>query len=340
MTVAHRKKRGRDQVLPPQTLAVVAHAACLAAAQGVNLHSVLAWYVREGRPLREAPSFRVCMAEYLQWKRNTNVRACTIHEYSSGLRRLGEYLGDRPLSAVTSRDIVDFLRPWTQPVTRHGWYRRLMTFFGWLVLKKYVPSNPVAELIKPPRHGGSGTCLTLAEAQELLHRARHTDQIGYWALSLFAGMRTTEIKRLEAYSTPWSLVRLEDNMIEVPTGHSKTERRVIPISPVLRAWLLLVRRRGAPFYPNYSSAQQIGVLRRSLIRQYRRISGLKGAFNLGRRSYISYRLALPRASYAETAIAAGNSERMIRQYYRRTVTRADARAYFNLTPACVAKHHG
>ncbi len=324
---------GADPDLP-----AAAHAARVAATQGIPLLSVLAWYAGEGRPLRQAPPLRACAEEFLWSKKNAHCGSDTMNEYRSALHRLAVPFGDRQPSALTPQDILDFLRPWKHPVTRFGWFTRLSTFFEWLVLKKYAHTNPIALLTKPPRTGGSGTFFTHAEARELLRRVRHSDQLGFWILSLFAGMRTTEIKRLQTYASPWSLVRLADHVIEIPAGHSKTARRTLRISPLLRTWLQVLKKQRGRFYPPYRTAPQIGLVRRAILREFRG-PGVIGAFNLGRRSYISHRLALPRASYAETALFAGNSERMIKKYYRRAVTPADARAYFRLTPASVAPSH-
>ena len=169
--------------------------------RGVPLLSVLAWYAREGRPLRQAPSLRACAEEFLWSKKNANRSTDTMNEYRSALHRLAVRFGDHQPSSATPTDILDFLRPWTHPVTRFGWFKRLAIFFEWLVLKKYAHTNPIALLAKPPHTGGSGTIFTHAEARELLHRVRHSDQLGFWILSLFAGMRTTEIKRLETYTS-------------------------------------------------------------------------------------------------------------------------------------------
>lgn len=320
-------------------LLVAARAARVAATHGLPLLSILAWYVREGRQLKQAPTLQVCTEEFLWSKKNAHRRPATMDEYRSILSRFNERFGDCQPSDVTTDGILDFLRPWTHPVTRAKWFRVLSTLFDWMRLKKYACDNPIATLAKPLGSAGSGSWLTPAEARELLRRARTTDQLGYWILSLFAGMRPVEIKRLQDYALPWSLVRLSDNVIEIPTGHSKTARRVIKIAPVLRLWLRVLQQQGGAFYPSHRTARKIGCLRRAVLRKFRGQRGLAGAFNLGRRSYISYRLALPRASYAEIAIYAGNSERMIRKYYRRVVTRADAQAYFRLTPDRVPQSH-
>ena len=326
---------GPSEPVADPELCAAAQAARRAAAQGTSLLAVLTWYVKEGRSLRGAPLIRDCAREFLWSKANANRRPDTMNGYKTALTRLACRFGDRQPSAVTPRDIFDFLRPWRQPNTRSGWYHRLSTFFEWLVMKKYACTNPVAAGTKPRGTGGNGSIYTPEEARELLRRARNTDQLGFWVLSLFAGMRTSEIERLQALASPWSLVRLGDAVIEIPAGHSKSRRRTIRMTPVLREWLRVLRRQGRPFHPSNDGARKIRRLRYAVLREFRGSRRLTGAFNMGRRSFISYRLALARASYAEVAATAGNSERVIRKYYRRPVTRESARAYFRLTPARV-----
>lgn len=193
----------------------------------------------------------------------------------------------------------------------------------------------MADRIRPRRIAGKGSIYTPEEARELLRRARNTDQLGFWVLSLFAGMRTSEIERMQVLASPWSLVRLSDAVIEVPASFTKSRRRAIRMTPVLREWLRVLRREGGAFHPPKDGAKKIRCLRYAVLHEFRGPRRLTGASNMGRRSFISYRLALARASYAEVAATAGNSEHVIRKYYRRPVTRESARAYFRLTPARV-----
>jgi integrase len=316
-------------------LRLAAAAARRAAAQGTSLSAVLDWYVREGRRLCAAPPVRVCVQEFLWSKQASGRRRATMDWYRTALKRLARRLGHRAPAGLTEQDIADFLRPFRQPNTRVGWFHRLHAFLAWLVVKQYAAGNPAAGLARPRGDGGQGSLYTPDEARELLRRANGTDQLGFWVLSLLAGLRTTEIVRLQAFASPWSLVRLQEGLIEIPGGHGKTRRRVIRMGPALRAWLRLLRRNGQPFYPPINGAWKIRQLRRSVLAATRG-PGSTGLFNLGRRSYISYRLALPGASYAAVAAAAGNSERTIRRYYRRRVTPVSARAYFRLTPALPA----
>ena len=107
--------------------------------------------------------------------------------------------------------------------------------------------------------------------------------------------------------------------------------------PTLIPWLHFLHANARPFWPRRPAL--IAALRRQIL--LRRDPGLPvrynraGYSNLARRAFITYSLAEPHASYAETARRAGNSELIIRRYYRRPATPAQAAAYFNLTPSAL-----
>lgn len=58
-------------------------------------------------------------------------------------------------------------------------------------------------------------------------------------------------------------------------------------------------------------------------------------YNIARRSYLSHRLALPLASYADVAREGGHNEIVLRRYYGRRVSAREAWEYFALTPSRV-----
>jgi hypothetical protein len=58
-------------------------------------------------------------------------------------------------------------------------------------------------------------------------------------------------------------------------------------------------------------------------------------YTIARRAYLSHRLALPMASYADVAREAGHNEIVLRRFYESRVTTREAREYFALTPSRV-----
>lgn len=299
---------------------------------GESLVSILTWYVRTGRPLLQSPLLRECVEEYLWSKTQANRQLCTLEGYRSRLLRFAERYGDWLPVSITSDEVVGFLRDRWQPTTRLGWMVCLSTFFEWCVKKRYALANPLAEVGRPRGLGHRGDIFTPDEAREILREAGASRQLGFWVMSLFSGLRTVEIMRLGAHPAPWDLVRLSDDVIVVPENQSKTTRRTFQISPQLRAWLEVMRDRRVPFYPTGARTAEIGRVRRTVLQRLRGENRLSPEYNMGRRSFISYSLARSGASYSDVAAMAGNSEKMIRKYYRRAVSATSARAYFEILP--------
>ena len=310
-------------------MAVAQDAAATARAHGVTLTEALGWYAAQGRTVHEAPVIEACVCAYLEDKRAAARRSATLRDYRVALTKFAGRFAGRAPGAITPGEIRQFLRQWPQPNTLYSWWRRLFAFFNWAVAHGWVFENPLLRARpRPQRRYRPGGYYTPSEAAWILRQVRGTDQLGVWVLALFGGIRSAEIRRLQAQPSPWTMLRLESGVIDIPAAISKNRPRIVPISPVLRAWLGEVQRYRFPIYPR-NWAKKLRRLRRLLARE-----GRPGAFspNMARRSFISYRLALAGASYAEVAAAAGNSEPTIRKFYRCLVSREAARQYFSLGP--------
>ncbi|MBA4135847.1 MAG: hypothetical protein C0518_00860 [Opitutus sp.] len=209
---------------------------------------------------------------------------------------------------------------------------------------RFVHENPVPLGLsrpKPPR--GSQLVFTPLEVRRILRLVRDTDQLGFWVLAVFAGLRTEEIRRLQRFNHRWNLVRLRSAVIDLPHEIAKTYARRVPILPVLRPWLEIVAARRLPFFPpshyvncrrlrNRVLAPRTAAFDEKHRGDQSKIPPSRWAFNIARRTYISYRLASGDANYAELSHEVGNSEAMLREYYVRHVTREDAKIFFALTP--------
>jgi hypothetical protein len=310
-------------------LAVAQEAIAVARAHGTTLAEALGWYVARGRPVQEAPAIEACVCAYLDEKRAAARRSATLKNYRLVLTRLAERFAGRPLTAISPADIRQFLRRWPQPNTLCSIWRQLFTFFNRAVAHGWVFENPLLQAMpRPRRRHREGDYFTPRDAAWILRQVKGTDQLGFWVLALFGGIRTTEIRRLQAQPSPWTMIRLEAGVIDIPAAVSKNRPRLVPVLPVLRGWLEYLRRYRFPLYPR-DGERKLSRTRRLLTR-----AGRAAAFspNLARRSFISYQLALSGASYAAVAAAAGNSEQTIRQFYRCRVTREAAQQYFALGP--------
>lgn len=219
------------------------------------------------------------------------------------------------------------------PKTRNHIRSTLSVFLKWCVRKAYLSESHGirrSNWLCPdgnsnePTEAGEVVVYSASELGALLTHAKGPQQ-ALIAIGGLAGLRTEELLRLE-----WCDVWRRKGFIEVTAQKAKTRsRRLVPILPVLAAWLEPFReciegkiwqekqdryhKRLRPLF------KRAGVVRRS---------------NALRHSFISYRLALVHNEH-QVAAEAGTSTQMIHRHYRELVTPEDAERYFNILPPAV-----
>lgn len=304
-----------------------------------SLFEALTWYLQHRSPVVTAPLINACVEEFIVRKRCEGVATPSLYAYYNQLGAFAKDFGHRLPVEITPLEMSDYLARWPNITTRRCRWQVLATFFRWLVGMRYALENPVMLGARAPRvPAPERWVLSPKEAREILRRAKSSDTIGFWVLSLFAGMRSAEIAAVQKLPNPWSVVRFGPGIIELPAALSKTGLRVIPLLPVLRTWLHWLKARHVPFMPPNVWVKTQATRRAAMAGRApepphdRRTKKDTRIYNLGRRTYISCRLSLPEASYAAVSDEVGNSEEIIRKHYRRRVSPRDARQYFSLTP--------
>ena len=308
-----------------------------------SLLDAVRWYHLNCGSMEHAPLLPQCVDEFLSQKRAEGRANLTIFGYKSKLDRFAAaFAGKRPTD-VSPSEIGRFIALAPHQTTRRDWWQTLSLFYRWCVGQHYALADPLPQaMLRPRRIGGAGLVLTPGEARQLLHWAKRTDEIGFWALSLFAGLRTEEIRRLQAEPERWSLIRIKQGVIELPERLAKTGARKIQIMPVLNSWLEWIRDRDVPIFPpnHYYKCRRLrqeAMAARCdpLTDRHRKahpdVPSPIWGFNVGRRSFITYKLALAASSYAEIARESGNSETIIRTNYDRGASREDAVEFFSLS---------
>ena len=112
-------------------------------------------------------------------------------------------------------------------------------------------------------------------------------------------------------------------MIEVKARNSKTrQRRLVPISENLRAWLEPLKQSEGPIVRQVDLIAQTTAFKTAGIRRLK--NGL-------RHSYISYRIALT-GDIPRTSLECGNSPAIIQKFYLELVTKPQGIAWFSLVP--------
>jgi integrase len=147
----------------------------------------------------------------------------------------------------------------------------------------------------------------------------------YIAIGLFAGLRSSEIDRLD-----WSNINFESDLIKVEamkgTKKNTRRRRFVRIQPNLREWLLPLRKLKGSVTPQEDF--------RELFNTARARAGLLKNWptNALRHSFASCHLAHFNDVNA-LALEMGNSPEMIFNHYRELVAPKDAERYWKIKPA-------
>jgi integrase len=236
--------------------------------------------------------------------------------------------GLQPVGAVSSRELANWLRNVNgSPTTRANFRQNISVLFGYAVDEGMIDSNPVARVKKPKLVDKAPEIFSVDEIIALLNAANESasDVVPMLAIGAFAGLRESEIKRLD-----WREVNLQRGYIEVKAEKAKTaKRRIVRIQPNLTQWLAAYSAMSGTVVPANS---------RKKLEAVRKTAGLKRWSKNGlRHSFSSYRLAATNNA-AEVAAELGHStSQMLYSTYRELVAPEEAERYWKIVPAATDK---
>lgn len=240
------------------------------------------------------------------------------------LGRLIEAFRGRTLSEIGGEELNAWLRGLGgSPRTQAGYRRHVSILWRFGAVRGWCDEAPLRILSTPRPADGAVDVFTPEEAKRLLEAAV-AETLPFVCLSLFAGLRSSEIERLT-----WEEVHRATKVIEVRTlkGRRSVQARYVPVSPTLERWLDLCGKAAGPVIPRPHSPDYI----RHRLAEVRKAAGLGGRSNAARHTYISARLAIE-PDVARVAAEAGNSPTVIQSSYRRPMLRSTAEAFFALLP--------
>ena len=307
----------------------------------------LSAYAAQCAGVRAAPSIAQCVDQMAAEKRAHCRSRCNTRFFKASFAPFVAEFGDRQPSAVSVQEITESLRRWENPRVIQWRARKLSEFFAWAVRRKYAFENPIPlELRRPKLPSVAKVVFTPRQARVILSHTRFSDQIGYWVMSFFAGLRAEEIIRLSEHPSPWRLVDWRAGVIKLPGEMTGRIPRTLTISPLLRRWLKWLRARHAPFFPANAWEKISPVWKRAIVwnpdnrtkrLRVQKLPSRQESFAIARNTHLAYRLRLPRASLEEIAWDTGDTVKMVRQHYNPKITPRRARAFFALTPESMGK---
>jgi integrase len=260
------------------------------------------------RDFLNAKQAAACSPRYL-----ARLRASIAH-FITGRR-------DKPIAEVTPAEIREYIsRNGWAPRTARGYLGDVQTLFAFALRNRYCRENIAEAVDKPRLEDRPPGILTVPQCAALIHTCHLAEPslLATVALCLFGGIRPEESQRLE-----WANIGPE--FIEIPGAKAKTRRRrLVPITPQLRAWLEVAHKAGSELparnFPNKFN-------------RVRRLAKVLDGWphDAMRHSFASYHLAKHR-NENETAMVMGNSPQMLFSHYRELVRPDEAAKFFSIMP--------
>lgn len=314
------------------------------ASLGVSMREVLEREVQRIEAAKRSVTVREAVEELIDLKTRTAKSERNLQTVKSQLNRFARDKGEMIVSDVSLKEIDDWLLGLTvgdseSRVSAQTWrnYRRhLKMLFGQCVAWGYCDSNPVEKTQEPEKAETEPGILTPKEAGDLLTGAGQEIQAAI-ALGLFAGLRVSEIQRIS-----WKEVNLTRDLIRLEGAVTKKKfRRVIPIRPNLKAWLLLSRQRHGLLAPQgqkwrlafAAARRKAGFAVRLNSSEKEEPKGKEWKVNAMRHSFASYGIQSEQDA-AKIALELGHrgSTQTLFEHYKAICEPEEAAAYWNIFP--------
>jgi integrase len=252
-------------------------------------------------------------------------------------QRLGaaaEVFKTRPIAGISSRDLENFLNEFPERHntkegvrftgkvrkvtgrTRNNYRTAFCTLFSYARKMRYLPRNVETEaenmIVSADNISSKERAAALdfriytpLEMQKILDNIPDS-WIPFVALGTFAGVRAAEIHRMN-----WQDINFEDKIVSIDKFRAKVgRRRVVPMSPQLRAWLKPHAKNKGWVCPHYSHDSTLNIAFTSA----RSKINVQFVHNGHRHSYASYRLT-ETGDPARVAWEMNTSERKLKDNY-------------------------
>ena len=260
---------------------------------------------------------------YLRSKERNRLSARHLRDIRARLGRFVESFGERPVRTITAAEVEEWLFGLgeLQAQTLVNWRAILHAFFRWLLKGKAIEFSPLDAVAKP-KVVREPPAIWKVDDLQLFLRNTPPELVPALALGSFAGLRTSEILRLD-----WKDVSPDRRLIEIRADRTKSaRRRLVKILPNLEEWLRLYARESGPVF--HRSERVFHAAASSLCRQL----GLKWPENGLRHSYASYHLANFKDASALSLEMGHTGPQMIFGHYRELVSPEKAQRYWEIRP--------
>ena len=345
---------GTDLAISPAERATINDTREALAEVGLTLREAVEFAIEHQRKVLASCTVSEMIADSLAVRRRSGLSSRHIRDMQGKLGRFQEVFGKRSVATINRKEVEDWLHGLKlAPASVNSYRRILVVAFNDAKRNGYLDQNP-AELVRQAKVIETEVgILTPREAAILLTGA--DDEIRpVIALGLFAGLRNSELERLN-----WSEVHLDLGNVRVLAANAKSARhRIVPIPENLAAWLKTSKRRSGSVWPEShqrgrkkmeAAHRAAGFGTTDEVRKYeakvkKLIEGgdeaaakalpklRKWPGNALRHSYGTYHLAHHENAAALALHLGHTNTNLIFAHYRLPVTKEVAAGYWTITP--------
>lgn len=214
---------------------------------GKSLSEAVRFYLINCHDLVASRLFPDALAEYLDEHRRSGSRPLTIANLKTRVGFLLRTHNERMVHEIPAGDLEKIIhRGPRSNKTKGNDYRALGAFFAWALKKNYCKVHPLATVRKIKHDEGEPVVLPLGDCRKLVSAAASYKAgitLPYVVLSLFCGIRPTEISRLT-----WKHIDLEHGFVRITKDIAKKRKtRTVAISENCLRWLLPYAPLGRAF---------------------------------------------------------------------------------------------
>lgn len=292
----------------------------------VPLHEIVEFYLKHQQSPISELSVRAIVDEMLKTKEGEQLSDAWIKDLRI---RCGKFAASFScaLSTIRTAEIYEWLSKLKiKQKTRLNYRICVAALYSYAKARGYLPKDwdVMDDVPIPEVKRGDIKIFTPEQLTRLLEHVGE-ELIPYAAVGAFAGLRGSERERVV-----WEKFDWDSGYITCDRSVTKTNRRrLVPILPVLRAWLKPYRRQTGRICLHKSPTNAI-------VRAAKK-AGIQWEYNALRHSFISYRLAEVK-NEAQVALEAGNSVDECRESYLQLVTPQAAALWFGICPKSVTKN--
>lgn len=296
---------------------------------GKGIGDAVAYYIEHLKKTRTSLPLAEVAEKLVAAKQKEGMALRYVNSLRNCYARFGETFGERLMSEITHDEVETWMDSLGVSKLTFNNLKRDLTILWRYALKQrkgWVDENVIAQIqtrkeTQKEKEEKKITFLTLERARGLLQVAEN-DMLPYYALGLFAGLRDSELQRLD-----WRAVSLQTSYIKVGAHVAlKTGERLVPISENLAAWLRPFVKAGGPVAPKNCDERK-----KQTKRAFERAGFAPLENNVLRHSFGTYRMAQTK-DIGLVSEEMGNTPNMIKNHYKAAVPYELGDQFFSISP--------